>query len=197
MTLNMFLLLITVKSRQNPPGAFSGRQMGDAAHRLVRNSLQVPRDPAQYPYDAAMSADRRDYGHSRDYRDRREYVPNSRSYGYPSSSSHHYYDQSQYGTQPAPHSYYADGGYHQNLHALQHGHRAPYGANYSEQQNYRHHHPNNDNYNEHSDGGRGSYGRGQGQQRSQHNNYNNNRYGTLDRSSSWRHQPPPPGNGRR
>ncbi|KAH7656232.1 5'-3' exoribonuclease 2 protein [Dioscorea alata] len=47
--------------RQNPPGAVSGKQLGDAAHRLVVNSLQMSRDhrngdprfapPA--PYDAA------------------------------------------------------------------------------------------------------------------------------------------------
>jgi hypothetical protein len=146
------------------------------------------------------STDRRDYGHNRDYRDHREFVPNNRSNFYPSPSSHHYYDRSQYGTQPAPHNYYMNGGSHHNPRALQpgapdetvHDYIAPYGENYSEQQNYRHHHPNN----EHNDGRRGAYGRGQGQH-AQHNNYNNNRYGGLDRSSSWRHQPPPPGYGRR
>ncbi|KAJ0987361.1 hypothetical protein J5N97_005717 [Dioscorea zingiberensis] len=46
--------------RQNPPGAVSGKQLGDAAHRLVVNSLQMGRDhsggdprfAAPAPYDA-------------------------------------------------------------------------------------------------------------------------------------------------
>lgn len=42
LTLDRKLLLIhDTPSRQNPPGSFSGRQLGEAAHRLVKNSLQV------------------------------------------------------------------------------------------------------------------------------------------------------------
>ncbi|KAJ4792229.1 5'-3' exoribonuclease 2 [Rhynchospora pubera] len=219
--------------RQNPPGAISGHQLGKAAHRLVRNSLQVPRHPPHHPYNSSVSPngvapypaslphpsvdqsypyhgpeEAHYYSRSRDYRDLGDHVSNSHPHVYSSSSSsHQYYERSQYGNPPVSHNYHTNGGPRHHTDPIQPGasyqtvydYRAPYGGNYSGHQHHYHHRNSNngnsyDNY-EHNNVVRGSYGRGQ-DQLSQNNNYGNNRYSALNRGSNGRHQPPPPGYGR-
>ncbi|CAL9153925.1 5'-3' exoribonuclease 3-like isoform X1 [Musa acuminata AAA Group] len=106
--------------RQNPHGSISGKQLGDAAHRLVKNSLQISRDhysgdsrvaPLSYntstnglPYSAgrhhvgdqrAAAAARAGHqvGHSQHY-DPRNDSGDGHGRWYDSTTSTHYYERS-------------------------------------------------------------------------------------------------------
>lgn len=99
--------------RHNPAESISGKQLGDAAHRLVVNSLQMSRDnhhstsrPAPFPYNtSAVSAQYSNSRYDADPRTaaREEHrTGHSQSYGYrndgpghwhASSTSSHYYDR--------------------------------------------------------------------------------------------------------
>ncbi|KAK8936724.1 5'-3' exoribonuclease 3 [Platanthera zijinensis] len=73
--------------RQNPPGSFSGRQLGEAAHRLVVNSLQVPMGRPRHDNAEAWSAHRPSYSaRSLSYADGRHN---------PSKAEQHFAGQSQ------------------------------------------------------------------------------------------------------
>ncbi|XP_065018008.1 5'-3' exoribonuclease 3-like isoform X1 [Musa acuminata AAA Group] len=106
--------------RQNPPGSISGKQLGDAAHRLVKNSLQISRDhysgdsraaPLSYntstnglPYSggghhvgdqraAAAARAGHQVGHSQHY-DPRNDSGDGHGRWYDSTTSTHYYERS-------------------------------------------------------------------------------------------------------
>ncbi|XP_042462935.1 5'-3' exoribonuclease 3-like [Zingiber officinale] len=99
--------------RHNPADSISGKQLGDAAHRLVVNSLQISRDnhhstsrPAPFPYNASAvstqysnsrydvdprTASREEHriGHSQYYGHRND----GPGHWHASSTSTHYYDR--------------------------------------------------------------------------------------------------------
>ncbi|XP_045826466.1 5'-3' exoribonuclease 3 isoform X4 [Trifolium pratense] len=74
--------------RRNPPGAISGRELGDAAHRMVANSLQIRTDSNRYqhangstmPYNGPRGQRPSHHGHNygshpgQDYRSRPGYA---------------------------------------------------------------------------------------------------------------------------
>ncbi|CAL5349370.1 unnamed protein product [Camellia sinensis] len=85
--------------RQDPPGSISGRQLGDAAHRLVANSLQLRANPNGYsdqmhgppPYVAAYGQPYSSYQNNRFHDQERNRMDPSRT-GYPveTSQGHHH-----------------------------------------------------------------------------------------------------------
>ncbi|KAI0530615.1 hypothetical protein KFK09_000160 [Dendrobium nobile] len=107
--------------RQNPPGSFSGRQLGDAAHRLVTNSLQIrsgrerndiearrqahplshnPHSSAPFPYSNGRQ-------HSFDVRAEQHSGGQSQRYGVASASTYRYerhenrqFERNEYGCRP-------------------------------------------------------------------------------------------------
>ncbi|WOL03421.1 hypothetical protein Cni_G12141 [Canna indica] len=104
--------------RHNPPGSISGKQLGDAAHRLVINSLQINRDhygsesrhgpvsysasanSVSYPNGRHYGVDQRtearaeyQHGYSQGYGPRNS-LDNSRGQWHDSSRSSHHYERS-------------------------------------------------------------------------------------------------------
>ncbi|KAK2971467.1 hypothetical protein RJ640_020873 [Escallonia rubra] len=83
--------------RQNPPGTVSGRQLGEAAHRLVVNSLQYKTDRNGYgdqmyapppPYGATYAPPLPSY-HSNRHHDQDRMMPPVAGYRGQSSEGHH------------------------------------------------------------------------------------------------------------
>ncbi|XP_035538539.1 5'-3' exoribonuclease 3-like isoform X3 [Juglans regia] len=85
--------------RQNPSGTISGRQLGQAAHRLVVNSLQVKADPNGY--DNKMHAQPPPYPVP-------PYRPPMASY-----QNYRFHDQA-YNRMPQPRSFHLPRGHHQS-----------------------------------------------------------------------------------
>lgn len=124
--------------RQNPPGNLSGRQLGEAAHRLVINSLQVgfdrndsvPRNaPPLLPYNMAVAngiahpngqlypVDHRSqqwpehpHAHSQFYRPRDQSYNGPNQWNSSSVPVHHHYERS------APSTYERDHHHHHHSH---------------------------------------------------------------------------------
>lgn len=86
--------------RQNPSGTISGRQLGQAAHRLVANSLQVKVDPRGYGNQ--MHAPPPSYPMPR-------YPSQMASY-----QNDRYHDQA-YNSMPLPRTFHPPRGHHQSL----------------------------------------------------------------------------------
>ncbi|XP_020680978.1 5'-3' exoribonuclease 3 [Dendrobium catenatum] len=107
--------------RQNPPGSFSGRQLGDAAHRLVTNSLQIrtgrelndiearrqAHPPSHNPHSSASFPHPNGRQHSFDVRAEQHSVGQSQRYGVVSASTYRYerhenrqFERNEYGSRP-------------------------------------------------------------------------------------------------
>ena len=119
----MFFLLFdsdyfgfTISFRHNPPGTISGRQLGEAAHRLVANSLQVKTDYNGHGNQM--------HGHPPSYAGAQYYPPQ------PSYTNHRFHDQGHH-RMPPPRAVHSSEGQYQSSKrsASFQNHRSDHGYN--------------------------------------------------------------------